>query len=146
MRGAKDDVEIASHSLYYIGLKSSDLVAGKARRSRQTKSEPRENLPIVLARRRHKPRSSGVRIFVRFHSRKLVGQPFGDHEKVACLFEPPALLIRKKLIYRIERLELYSRARIQLGKRDNLVHPTYCLFRACIAIGIARIDFPVSVH
>ena len=89
-------------------------------------------------------RSLGV--LVLFYARKQIGQVLRHHQKVRHAIQTSALVVVIQLVNCIERLELYARMRVQLGKRHNCVYLVYACGGTFVAVGKVRTNVLVALH
>lgn len=142
-------LHVAAHILAYFGFERPDDRPRLRQRAKQMIGQAQSPyyVAVVLARRAvDKPRRRGVGVLVRLDAGQLISKIFGYHQKVGRVVQPTAVRVVAQLIHCVKRLELYTRARIKLGKRHKPVHPLDCVLRAPVAIGMARQYFLVVIY
>ena len=93
-----------------------------------------------------KARGAGVGPFLDLLPGQAVHEVFGEHEEVGHAFEAPRLLVRVKLVDRVEGGVLDARDRVEAREGDEGMDFLDRPFRSLIAVAIARLHGLVALE
>ena len=149
MGRAKNDLDVSANLGRNLGSKAANERAGRInfthKLSRQAKLFKYVSVKLKSIRI-YKRRRRCICKFLFLDPGKLIHKILGYHKEISDPLEPARYLIRIKLINRVKRVKLYTRARIKLRERDNIVNELYRLVYPCITVGKGRLDLLVTPH